>query len=143
MPRTSIPTSACLKTTYESTIKVGGAPLPVFHSLYSNAKRTVNFACCLLFLVWLTGSGKNHKDAASVRTAHPIPAACGVYYFEIKVISKGRDGSVILYSTVCRYGVKGITFECSEVCSTVGDVGKWMECTDIVCVCVRSLGTWE
>jgi hypothetical protein len=27
-----------------------------------------------------------------VRTAHPIPAACGVYYFEIKVISKGRDG---------------------------------------------------
>lgn len=38
------------------------------------------------------GSGKNHKDAASVRTAHPIPAACGVYYFEIKIISKGRDG---------------------------------------------------
>lgn len=38
------------------------------------------------------GSGKNHKDAASVRTRHPIPAACGVYYFEIKVISKGRDG---------------------------------------------------
>ena len=38
------------------------------------------------------GSGKNHKDAASVRTAHPIPAACGVYYFEIKVVSKGRDG---------------------------------------------------
>ena len=41
---------------------------------------------------YLVGSGKNHKDAASVRTAHPIPAACGVYYFEIKVISKGRDG---------------------------------------------------
>ena len=38
------------------------------------------------------GSGKNHKDAASVRTGHPIPAAAGVYYFEIKVISKGRDG---------------------------------------------------
>ena len=38
------------------------------------------------------GSGKNHKDAASVRAGHPIPAACGVYYFEIKVISKGRDG---------------------------------------------------
>lgn len=47
------------------------------------------------FYFWcgvITGSGKNHKDAASVRTAHPIPAACGVYYFEIKVISKGRDG---------------------------------------------------
>lgn len=42
------------------------------------------------------GSGKNHKDAASVRASHPIPAACGVYYFEIRVISKGRDGCVLI-----------------------------------------------
>ncbi|XP_064398306.1 ran-binding protein 10-like isoform X2 [Halichondria panicea] len=40
------------------------------------------------------GSGKNHKDAASVRVSHPIPAACGVYYFEVKIISKGRDGYI-------------------------------------------------
>ncbi|XP_005096797.1 ran-binding protein 9 [Aplysia californica] len=38
------------------------------------------------------GVGKTHKDAASVRATHPIPASCGVYYFEVKVISKGRDG---------------------------------------------------
>ncbi|KAJ8302493.1 LOW QUALITY PROTEIN: hypothetical protein KUTeg_018889 [Tegillarca granosa] len=38
------------------------------------------------------GVGKTHKDAASVRALHPIPAACGIYYFEVKVISKGRDG---------------------------------------------------
>lgn len=38
------------------------------------------------------GTGKNHKDAASVRATHPIPAACGVYYFEVKIVSKGRDG---------------------------------------------------
>lgn len=38
------------------------------------------------------GSGKSHNDAASVRTNHPIPAACGLYYFEVKIISKGRDG---------------------------------------------------
>jgi hypothetical protein len=38
------------------------------------------------------GPGKTHKDAASVRTDHPIPAACGIYYFEVKIISKGRDG---------------------------------------------------
>ncbi|CAL8374781.1 unnamed protein product [Arctogadus glacialis] len=38
------------------------------------------------------GHGKNHKDAASVRATHPIPAACGIYYFEVKIISKGRDG---------------------------------------------------
>jgi hypothetical protein len=39
-----------------------------------------------------SGAGKNHRDAAAVRTAHPIPAACGLYYFEITVVSKGRDG---------------------------------------------------
>ncbi|XP_018909069.1 ran-binding protein 9 isoform X2 [Bemisia tabaci] len=38
------------------------------------------------------GHGKNHKDAASVRATHPIPAACGLYYFEVKIVSKGRDG---------------------------------------------------
>lgn|SRR6218665_1899536 len=42
----------------------------------------------------LLGSGKNHKDAASVRATHPIPGACAIYYFEVKVISKGRDGQV-------------------------------------------------
>jgi hypothetical protein len=38
------------------------------------------------------GLGKNHKDAAAVRAAHPIPASCLLYYFEIRIISKGRDG---------------------------------------------------
>lgn len=41
-----------------------------------------------------TGHGKNHKDAASVRATHPIPAACGLYYYEVKIVSKGRDGWV-------------------------------------------------
>lgn len=38
------------------------------------------------------GYGKTHKDAASVRATHPIPSACGLYYFEVKIVSKGRDG---------------------------------------------------
>ncbi|KAG8513073.1 Ran-binding protein 9, partial [Galemys pyrenaicus] len=37
------------------------------------------------------GHGKTPKDAASVRATHPIPAACGIYYFEVKIVSKGRD----------------------------------------------------
>ncbi|XP_012233599.1 ran-binding protein 9 isoform X2 [Linepithema humile] len=36
--------------------------------------------------------GKTHKDAASVRATHSIPASCGLYYFEVKIVSKGRDG---------------------------------------------------
>jgi len=38
------------------------------------------------------GHGKTHKDASSVRVTHPIPASCGLYYFEVKIVSKGRDG---------------------------------------------------
>ena len=38
------------------------------------------------------GVGKGHKDAAAVRATHHIPAACLLYYYEIKIISKGRDG---------------------------------------------------
>lgn len=38
------------------------------------------------------GHGKTHRDASSVRATHPIPASCGLYYFEVKIISKGRDG---------------------------------------------------
>jgi len=40
----------------------------------------------------VVGTGKNLKDAASVRSTHPIPAACGIYYYEVKVVSKGREG---------------------------------------------------
>lgn len=38
------------------------------------------------------GVGKGHKDAAAVRALCPIPAGCLLYYYEIKIISKGRDG---------------------------------------------------
>ncbi|XP_039261739.2 ran-binding protein 9-like [Styela clava] len=38
------------------------------------------------------GQGKTHRDAASVRSDHPIPASCGIYYFEAKIVNKGRDG---------------------------------------------------
>ncbi|CAF0743277.1 unnamed protein product [Didymodactylos carnosus] len=38
------------------------------------------------------GPGKSHKDAASVRSDYPIPPLCGIYYYEVKILSKGRDG---------------------------------------------------
>jgi hypothetical protein len=40
----------------------------------------------------MQGHGKTHKDASSVRATQPIPASCGLYYFEVKIVSKGRDG---------------------------------------------------
>ena len=38
------------------------------------------------------GQGKSHREAGAVRTSHPIPPTCGVYYFEVRIVSKGRDG---------------------------------------------------
>lgn len=42
-----------------------------------------------------TGKGQSDADAAAVRTAHPIPASCGVYYFEVLVEDKGTEGYVV------------------------------------------------
>ncbi|ESN91391.1 hypothetical protein HELRODRAFT_70577 [Helobdella robusta] len=42
--------------------------------------------------VFYKGTGKDVKDAASIRTTHSIPVTCGIYYFEVKVITKGREG---------------------------------------------------
>ncbi|KAH9409776.1 Ran-binding protein 10 [Tyrophagus putrescentiae] len=38
------------------------------------------------------GVGKTHKDAAAVRATHPIPSSCLLYYYEVRIVSKGRDG---------------------------------------------------
>ena len=32
------------------------------------------------------GHGKTHKDASSVRATQPIPASCGLYYFEVEFL---------------------------------------------------------
>lgn len=53
------------------------------------------FINILYINTWMTlGRGKTPKDAASVRANSPIPSSCGIYYFEVKIISKGRDGWV-------------------------------------------------
>ena len=31
-------------------------------------------------------------EAAAARTDHPMPPECGIYYYEVEVISKGKDG---------------------------------------------------
>ena len=38
------------------------------------------------------GLGESDKDAAAVRTNHPIPPSVGHFYFEITIKNKGRDG---------------------------------------------------
>jgi hypothetical protein len=39
-----------------------------------------------------TGSNKTHDDSSSVRTDYPMPRQCGIYYYEVTVVNKGKDG---------------------------------------------------
>lgn len=41
------------------------------------------------------GSQKTHDEAAAVRADFPMPRQCGIYYFELVVTSKGKDGRMI------------------------------------------------
>lgn len=40
------------------------------------------------------GPGSDDRDAAAVRANHPIPADCPLYYFEVEITSRGRDGFI-------------------------------------------------
>jgi hypothetical protein len=42
--------------------------------------------------VKFTAVSRSHDDAAVVRADHPMPKAGGIYYYEIQVLSKGREG---------------------------------------------------
>jgi Ran-binding protein 9/10 len=36
----------------------------------------------------------NDSEAAAVRADHPMPRECGIYYYEVTVVSKSKDGYV-------------------------------------------------
>ncbi|RDI81066.1 hypothetical protein Vi05172_g8982 [Venturia inaequalis] len=40
-----------------------------------------------------TGMGKSQDEAAAVRADHSMPRECGIYYYEVTVASKGKEGS--------------------------------------------------
>lgn len=40
------------------------------------------------------GEGKNDGEAASIRADQPIPAQIGVFYYEMSIKNKGRDGFI-------------------------------------------------
>jgi hypothetical protein len=39
----------------------------------------------------IASTQSTEKDAAAIRANHSMPAACGVYYFEVEVIEKGTQ----------------------------------------------------
>lgn len=39
-------------------------------------------------------AASSEREAAAARTNHPIPPACGVFYYEVKIIQKGQRGFI-------------------------------------------------
>lgn len=44
--------------------------------------------------VTYNGTGKNDSDAAAVRANYPMPYQCGLFYYEVTIVSKGRNGYI-------------------------------------------------
>ena len=43
-----------------------------------------------------TGLSKTHEhEAAATRADHPMPQQCGIYYYEVTIVAKGKEGLVI------------------------------------------------
>ncbi|KAK5109339.1 hypothetical protein LTR62_007108 [Meristemomyces frigidus] len=40
------------------------------------------------------GSPKTSDEAASIRSDHPMPQECGIYYYEVTIMSRGKDGMI-------------------------------------------------
>lgn len=37
------------------------------------------------------GATKNNDDAASIRADSPVPRECGIYYYEVTLMSKSKE----------------------------------------------------
>lgn len=45
-------------------------------------------------IVKYVGPGRSDSDAASIRSTLPIPPQVGIYYFEVKITNRGKDGFI-------------------------------------------------
>jgi hypothetical protein len=50
--------------------------------------------------VKFTGSTKTSDEAAAIRSDHPMPKEVGIYYFEVTVLSRGKEGYAILIALI-------------------------------------------
>jgi hypothetical protein len=57
-----------------------------------------------LELRYLGQVNKHDHDAAAARADHPIPPQCGIYYYEVTILNKSKDGYVNPLSSIILRG---------------------------------------
>ena len=65
----------------------------------------------------MAGPGDEDKDAASVRADHPVPFDVSLYYYEVQVVNKGRDGFVGADYLLQMFQASLQVLEASTVCA--------------------------
>ena len=72
-------------------------PLPQFWSSFDK-HHFITLAeqgrCALYDDPGIWENGTQYFEPSSVRANYPIPESCGMYYFEVRIISKGRKGNI-------------------------------------------------
>lgn len=62
--------------------------------VYTTCMIFVNLCRQFFFLFWEVGPGIQETHAALVRSNFPMRPQCGIFYYEMKVLSKGDDGFI-------------------------------------------------
>ncbi|KAK9464739.1 concanavalin A-like lectin/glucanase domain-containing protein [Lipomyces arxii] len=71
--------------------------LPQIPSCWSpqGVSQSIDLSHDLLEAKFVGSSSKSvEQEAAAIRANHPIPPQCGLFYFEIKILSRGKDGFI-------------------------------------------------
>ena len=78
-------------------------PLPLLPSRWSDTDKfpTLETLHGGLEVRYTGPLNKHDHEAAAVRTDNPMPPQCGIYYFEITILSKPKEGYVLFLLLVC------------------------------------------
>lgn len=78
----------------------------------------------------LLGPGKSESDAASIRANNFIPLQCGLFYFEITIVNKGRDGYLEFKLNLSHLDTLGLEYV-RKTCRSIGYLDGKCVLTDI------------
>ncbi|KAI6837742.1 SPRY-domain-containing protein [Hortaea werneckii] len=75
------------------------------------------------------GVTKTSDEAASIRADHPMPKECGIYYFEVTMLSKGKEGLIGIGFSTKKAGLNRLPGWEGESWAYHGDDGYSFACT--------------
>lgn len=70
-------------------------------------------------------------EAAATRSDHPIPRRCGIYYYEITVLAKGKDGAIAIGFSSSKAALEKLPGSEPESWAYHGDDGKSFGCAPV------------